>query len=160
MSRRSRRHSRSSRHVSGPGPSFVPGLSVPRSLFFHAKPVLESTGRRQWRPPSLSTLMLPRSETPVLDGQRRLNDLRSFLAVLRTPRQPNRLPVAVYRALGREARRELLRAPQMPPYRTPCARRGVRREVMFARQVAGRRWGAGGPDMRNARRTVESQYSC
>lgn len=42
-----------------------------------------------------------------------------------------------------------------------CIRRQKRREVLFAKQVAGRRHGSGGgPDMRGAKHTLESFYTC
>lgn len=41
-----------------------------------------------------------------------------------------------------------------------CLRRGQRREVMFARRVAGRSWSGSGPKMRNARRNRDSRYTC
>lgn len=44
--------------------------------------------------------------------------------------------------------------------RNPCRQRAVRREYMFAAGVAGRGWGAGGPQMRGARRSLNSQLSC
>lgn len=44
---------------------------------------------------------------------------------------------------------------------TPCKRRAERREVMFARDVAGRKWGSGaGPKMRDWKFSRDSQYKC
>lgn len=53
------------------------------------------------------------------------------------------------------------RRPLIPMKTSPCRRRVVRKEVMFSRGVAGRKWrGSGGPQMKRARRTVESFYTC
>lgn len=115
-------------------------------------------GRRQWRPPSRA-LLLPRAKTVVPDGLDRLRELRELQAVIRAPAHP----VVVRRAqvAAVEGRRQLLRM-AMPERRTPCQGRQTRREVMFAREVAGKKWsrGSGGPKMDRARHTVESQYTC
>lgn len=51
--------------------------------------------------------------------------------------------------------------PVLLPSRTPCRRRAERKEVLFAQNVAGRRWGrGGGPSMRGARIGLNSQYRC
>lgn len=41
-----------------------------------------------------------------------------------------------------------------------CQIRSRRKSVMFALDVAGRKWGRGGPKMRGARRNSFSNYSC
>jgi len=41
-----------------------------------------------------------------------------------------------------------------------CTQRADRRSAMFAKQVAGKKWGAGGPSMKHAKRTPESSYRC
>lgn len=42
-----------------------------------------------------------------------------------------------------------------------CKDRATRKQIMFAKNVAGRKWGSGGgPSMKNARRSVESGYTC
>lgn len=44
--------------------------------------------------------------------------------------------------------------------KTVCDVRKEKREVMFARKVAGKRWGRGGPSMKNARRSEDSNVTC
>lgn len=78
-------------------------------------------------------------------------------------RKSNRLAVlvkAMHRARGAQARRSLIRNPSMPRPSTMCARRARRRKLMFIKGVAGRSWGSGGPNMRGARRTPDSSFSC
>lgn len=58
-----------------------------------------------------------------------------------------------------QSRRDLLTLKYNPQLRV-CVSRSVRKQVMFALRVAGRRWNRGGPDMRNNRRSVSSAFSC
>lgn len=61
---------------------------------------------------------------------------------------------------GQSFTRNLLR-PRMDPALRVCVSRLDRKEVLFAKRVAGRRWNSGsGPDMRRARRSQSSNYSC
>lgn len=53
--------------------------------------------------------------------------------------------------------------PAFSRLRKECVSRVVRREVMFSRDVAGRKWSRGrgaGPDMREARHSLFSQMAC
>lgn len=52
------------------------------------------------------------------------------------------------------------RNPRLPARLSPCVRRASRKSVLFSLGVAGRGWSRGGPNMRFARRTVESGFTC
>lgn len=70
-----------------------------------------------------------------------------------------RAPPAVYKARRRVERLRLIH-PLLSSRTRDCANRSERREVMFARRVAGKKWGSGGPRMKGARRQLSSAFSC
>lgn len=137
----------------------------PGSPFF--RPVgrpLGTAGRVPWRSSLRSELLRP---VPLGFNVRQYSrPLRPLPDVLRA-RRARIAPTAVLHAGVRQAQPvRLVRAllplgkPVLSRRSTPCDRRRDRKEVMFAAGVAGRRWSRGGPRMRGARVSVDSQYSC
>lgn len=65
---------------------------------------------------------------------------------------------------GQRIKQELRKLSEVRlPYlarKAPCEAREARRAAMFARGVAGKKWGRGGPHMKNARHTLDSTLSC
>lgn len=110
---------------------------------------------------SRSPLLLPRALAVAPSSQAKLDGLRAVLARSYLRRRQVPLPV-VQQVRRRRAQLLQLHAWAMPSRlrSNPCAKRAVRKEVMFSLKVAGRRWGSGGPRMSQARRTVESSYTC
>ncbi|AFS65321.1 hypothetical protein [Dragonfly-associated microphage 1] len=79
--------------------------------------------------------------------------------------RPGPRAMVVYRPsqkrLSRRSRVDLLRPVVRPnKSRNFCQLRRERKEVMFARGVAGGRWGRRGPDMYRASRTAYSNLTC
>lgn len=116
-----------------------------------------STGRAKFA--SRSPLLLPRFSALATTGLEKLTALRAVQGWVRRSGAKH-LPVSV-RVQRRNQQLRSLRSLIMPKVRSnPCARRRVRKEVIFSLGIGGRRWGSGGPSMSHARRTVESNYSC
>lgn len=115
---------------------------------------------REVRLASRNPLLLPRPIAPAfITGQERLQSLRVDLARFRAQR------LLKPRISDQVQRRRIqlldLRRPFISTRKSPCRRRAERKQVMFAKFVAGRSWGSGsGPQMRFARRTEFSNYSC
>lgn len=140
-------------------------LGAPRGRPFFRPSVVggSSVGRAPWRARLTGDLLRP--VPPGFIGQesirataRVLGDLRARRARIAPtwPVGPLRQAVPV-----RRVRSWLpLGKPVLSRRSTPCDRRRERKEVMFASGVAGRGWKRGGPRMRDAVFTVDSQYSC
>lgn len=130
-----------------------------------------TSGRRARVPASRNPLLLPRSMAVAFPG--RVQDLAyrsSRVRVYRSPpgrsqgRRPDNLLLQQIawlkaRRSSRVARAELIR-PSLNPRTTLCQKRHIRKSVLFSLNVAGKGWGSGGPNMRRARRTPSSQFSC
>lgn len=109
---------------------------------------------------SRNPLLLPRSYAAAIPtGAERYRDLEAIRRRFTRQAPVRRVPVS--RQVQRR-HNQLLSAsrPFLNASQTPCKRRAVRREVVFAQAVAGRRWGNGGPNMFRARRGVSSSYTC
>lgn len=122
------------------------------------------TGRRALTP----TRSVPRSVLPSYSA-------RSFSLRL-TPGPFRRAPVrsivvvrkvdSIPRVRSRTLRYQLkdLALPRNPELRSDdynfCRQRSMRKGVMFALDVAGRKWGRGGPNMRHSRRGESSNFTC
>lgn len=87
-------------------------------------------------------LVLPDVRRPVL-ARRRLADSQ----------------VRQLRVARRRIRRELL-SPALSRQLGVCQRRDRRRQVLWARGVAGKSWSGGGPRMRGARHNLDSSFTC
>lgn len=133
-------------------------------LFFNRRFGGSTAGREPWRARLISSLLRP--VPPGYIGQESIRATARVLGDLRSRRDRTALTSTVR---GRDASaRRVIQTRLYPPLgkpvlalrSSPCEARGQRREVMFARDVAGRKWGRGGPKMRGARFTVESQYAC
>lgn len=108
---------------------------------------------------SRNPLLLPRRYATALStGRQQWDDLRSLRARFRL-REATALPV-VKQVQRRQRQLVSLVRPFFSERSSPCVRRSERKQVMFAKEIAGRRWGSGGPIMKDARRTVESAYQC
>lgn len=134
----------------------------PGGLFFGRKPYGSSAGRVPWRARNVRSLLRPvplglsprevwRPTVRPAEALRSRSDRTAAWVV-----QPGVTP----RASLRRVRLLPLGKPVLSERATPCRRRSVRKQVLFSKDVAGRRWGRGGPVMRDARYTVDSQYSC
>lgn len=125
-----------------------------------------TVGRRPSYSPAKKLALLPRPQTTVSTGLERLADLRRDQARLRfrtLASQPiyGRLPVSRQIARQRALNQWMKRAQLASQESTPCRQREKRRQIMFALNVAGRKWGpSGGPNMKNAKRTSMSYYTC
>lgn len=125
---------------------------------------LGQTGRRS----TITRRSLPRSVLPSLNpwavsprlypGGLERRPVRPLVRVVGTRgTQSRRISTVSFRPrdLG------LARNPELKTkITTPCQIRAQRKEIMFAHNVAGRKWGRGGPKMRGARKTVFSNYTC
>lgn len=134
-------------------------------VFFRPKVVTSSSaGRPAWRSRLAQSLLRPVPLGSIVQEDwrgypRPLVDLRARRARIAStsPQRrllPRRRPVKFQQAvipLGK---------PVWDSRSTPCMRREKRREVMFAQNVAGRKWGRGGPRMDGAKFSVDSQYVC
>lgn len=156
MAKSSSVRSRRSRQV-------APG-SNSRGFFLNRRFGGSTGGRDPWRARLISSLLRP--VPPGYIGQEAMRATARVLGDLRARRArtaltstgrgrdvSSRLPVSsrVITPLGK---------PVLFRRSSPCVARGQRRQVMFAMEVAGKKWGAGGPQMKGARFTVESQYTC
>lgn len=134
------------------------------------RPTLVPTGRRLHHrlPASRNPLLLPRSMATAFPARVRQMAFDARSERLRREAPKGRRPVTsaamlsteLYRLRSIKGRRVLIR-PTLNPLKSPCVVRSTRKQVMFAAGVAGRYWGSGaGPDMRGARRTLDSQFQC
>lgn len=116
---------------------------------------------RAERQPSLTTRL--RVLRPQAAAYSRGGNISDF--VRNRPRV--RISRRLMQSLSSKPSRSMLRAryprfssPRIPARLSVCVARRVRKEVMFAKAVAGRSWGSGGPQMRGARRTPDSSFTC
>lgn len=90
--------------------------------------------------------------------------LRSYAAFVPGPSITARqYQLELSRRLARYYRAERINLARvrLDPRTRLCLQRGRRREVLFSLGVSGRSWGSGGgPQMRHARRSVDSSYTC
>lgn len=113
-----------------------------------------------------SSLLLPRTVAPAFPALVWNTRFRPGAVA----RRPGRTVVQVVGTRGiQDPRRSptirrIERIARNPVIRTEdnsiCRTREKRKEVMFAQGVAGRKWGRGGPNMKRARRSLKSQYTC
>lgn len=134
---------------------------IPRSLSPFAGPTqLPMGGRKELA--SRKPLLLPRPQTAV---QQRVANFDAFRRDLRAiTRRPNMTRPNVSRLqAGLRQRRiqfKALKTPTLSGVSSPCHQREQKKQIMFAKQIAGRSWSAGGPKMKGARRTINSSYHC
>lgn len=104
--------------------------------------------------------LLPRPIAVALAARRLAFFQNAPRRVYRRPgRAVGSMPPGWHQRRAISARRVLSR-PLADRYQNPCVSRSRRREVLHAAGVAGKSWRKGGPNMRGARRTVESFYVC
>lgn len=109
---------------------------------------------------SRNSLLLPRAiASAPSSAHKQFHDLQIRRARIRRT-APYSVPVK-RQILRRAVQLMELRTPSLAKLTSPCVRRAKRRQVMFANQVAGRKWGrGGGPDMRRARHNETSSFKC
>lgn len=124
-------------------------------------------GRPSLTRPSNNPLLLPRPK--AVATLTRFDQLRRLQAELTWSRRRRYSQPVVNSAPTRKLTRphlvrsiltRLARPSVDPRVRSPCLSRSERKQVLFARQVAGRKWGRGGPYMKNSRRTHLSYFTC
>lgn len=142
----------------------VGGVPQGPAFFLARRAAVASAGRPPWRSSVVQALLRPgplgfNRPGGLEPTSSPLADLRSRRdRIAPTSRRVSRMPLM--RPVGVYGRLIPLGKPVLNSRSTPCSRRAKRREVMFARDVAGRKWGRGGPKMRNARFSISSQYRC
>lgn len=130
--RRRRRSSNQNNYVSMTGRT----LSGPRSLALRPRSLTAVT----------NTLAMIRARGLIQRAYKRLPG-RKVATVIR---RPSRVMTRLLKSLR----------PRLPRQNNICRRRRQTREQMFAKQIAGRAWGAGGPNMFRARHTLDSHHTC
>lgn len=102
--------------------------------------------------------LLPRALYTPVSNTLAFARARGLLGVFKRPLRK----LAAATKPTRRARLVNLLRPTFNGRPNPCVKRATRREVMFAGNVAGNKWGrgSGGPNMRDARRSLSSQLSC
>lgn len=147
-------------------------VASPRLVAPTPQPTLDVSSLTGRETPSLALRLArrPRSATPVsrsrvLEAVRLARPTISPWDTMGRPRKLVPLPTRPQTRAKIARQRQFSQLAEKPlryvGQGNVCQNRATRRQVMFAQDVAGKKWGSGGgPSMKNARRSVESAYSC